>query len=67
MSVIEEARASLDIDPARIAQVARKHRIDIQDAVEKIAWRRSVLDRGGEAAAKMAAVILNRSFKGQRS
>lgn len=66
MTIIEEARAALDIDPGRIARVARKHGVDTQEAIEKIAWRRSVLDRGGAAAAQMASVILGRSFKGQR-
>lgn len=64
MSVIEEARAALDVDPVRLTRVARKHGIDMQEAAEKIAWRRSVLDRGGKAAAYMASVILGRTFKG---
>lgn len=64
MTVIEEARAALDIDPARIAQVARNHGVDTQEAVEKIAYRRSVLDRGGKAAAQMASVVLGRDVKG---
>lgn len=64
MTVIEEARARLDVEPARLSRVARKHGIDEQEAVEKIAWRRSVLDRGGKAAAVMASVVLGRTFKG---
>lgn len=64
MTVIEEARAALDVDPVRLTRVARKHGIDTQEAAEKIAWRRSVLDRGGKAAAHMASVILGRTFKG---
>lgn len=64
MTVIEEARAALDVDPVRLTRVARKHGIDTQEAAEKIAWRRSVLDRGGKSAAYMASVVLGRTFKG---
>jgi len=64
MSVIEEARSALDIDPARIARAARKHGIDTQEAVEKIAYRRAVIDRGGALGAQMASTVLGRQFKG---
>lgn len=64
MSVIEEARAALDVDPVRLTRVAGKHGIDTQEAAETIAWRRSVLDKGGKESAQMASVILGRTFKG---
>lgn len=64
MSVIEEARAALEVDPVRLTRVARKHGVDTQEAAEKIAYRRAVIDRGGKDAAHMASVVLGRTFKG---
>ncbi len=64
MSVIQEARAALNIDPILLSRVAAKRGIDPQEAGEQIAYRRAVLDRGGRAAAEMAAVILQRPFRG---
>jgi len=64
MSVIEEARAALDVDPERLSRVARKYGIDAQEAAETIAFRRAVIDRGGAPAARMASVVLGRKFRG---
>ena len=58
VTTIDEAREALDVDPIHLSQVAKRNGIDPQEAVEQIAYRRAVLDRGGAQAKSMAAVIL---------